>query len=142
MKAELNPAFTMSHHDRFHNIMVADPVRFDNCPNAATILTFFVIRRGTGLLDIIHILKTFNGGHVVSRQIQSKERILEADIEEETAILQSAFSNAVEKHSGKKLNWDTLDLSQVHDMQEQIRRIQAWGKVSSTTALSDLPPLN
>ncbi len=133
---EAEAAFVMNETDRFHRILVSEGIRFESAPGYETVLTFFVIRRGSGTFSIVHVLKTFNGDKCESRQVQTKE-VAAADVDREVEAIRCVFSAAVEKASGKRLVWHVLDLSGVTDMHEQARRIGEWGRVK---AWVELPP--
>ena len=129
-------AFVMHGDDRFHRILVSDGVKFESVPGYETVLTFFVIRRGAGSYSIVHILKTFNGDRCESRNVQTKD-VAACEVDREVEAIRSVFTGAVEKASGTKLVWHTLDLSKVTDMQAQAQRIAAWGRVRAWT---EFPP--
>ena len=76
-------AFTLGDGDRFHSILVSDGIRFEQDPHAETILTFFIVRRASGLHDLYHVLKTFKGDKCVSRQVQRKLDIPPAGSDQE-----------------------------------------------------------
>ena len=127
----LDPAFTLEKHDRFHRILISDPVRYDVQPDAETILTFFVIRRALGTYDIFNVLKTFVKGKVVSRNVQNKPGIAAKDIDAEMANVTTHFSKGVKEGTGGyELRWHVLDLSDTNDRDEQVARIKAWGRVA------------
>ncbi len=133
---EAEAAFVMDETDRFYRILVSDGVTFEAAPGYETVLTFFVIRRGSGTFSIVHVLKTFSGDKCESRQVQTKE-VAAADVDREVEAIRCVFTTAVEKASGKKLVWHVLDLSGVTDMHEQARRIAEWGRVKAWT---EFPP--
>lgn len=51
------PAFTLESDDRFHAIVASNPVKYEQEPDAETILTFFAVRRATGLIDFYNVMK-------------------------------------------------------------------------------------
>ena len=49
-----------------------------------------------------------------------------------------SLTKGIEKGSGKKLSWNTLDLSAVEDLKEQVLRIKAWDRVDVKSPLFNL----
>ena len=129
------PAFTMEADDRFHSILVSDGVRYETAPDTETILTFFVIRRGNGLYDIVNVMKTFKGSKCTLRNVQTKADIPASAIAQDVNAVVSAFGGAIEKSTGYKLIWHRLDLMNVEAMQEQVMLVKDWGRVGVRTEL-------
>lgn len=127
------PAFVMESNDRFHSIIASNPVKYDQAPDTETVLVFFAIRRASGLIDIFHVMKTFKDENCISRNIQSKLSIPEAKIATELEQIQTHFAYGIKNATGITINWDLLDLSQVDDKNEQIKRIQQWNRVNVYT---------
>jgi hypothetical protein len=126
---EDSPAFVLAEGDRFYKILVSDDIAFEYPPNTASNLTFFVIRRAHGLYDIVHVMKTYEAEKCIRRSVNSKLGVKGTSIESEVASIQSVFSTAIKAQSGITLRWHTLDLADVEDTKEQVRRIQQWGRV-------------
>jgi hypothetical protein len=80
----------MGSGDRFHRISVVDGVTFLGAPGFETVLTFFAIRRATGTLSIVKVVKTFEGGTCVRREFQTKEGIAAKAIQREMDVLRIA----------------------------------------------------
>ncbi len=133
-------AFTLEDGDRFRCIIVSDGIRFEQDPDAETIITFFVIRRATGLHDICHISKTFKAEACVSRTIQRKAGIAAGRIDKEVKAISEVFAKGIEDATGYRIRWNALDLSDVQDTQGQVRRIQAWGRVGVRVA-AEIPDI-
>ena len=132
-RPEGGAAFVMGDGDRFHGILCSRPVRFDDETKAEMILTFFVIRRANGTFTICNVNRTYDAkGNCVTRGVQGKEDIPADRIEQELRGIRETFSKGVEKGSGRKLEWDWLDLSEVTGMAEQVVHIKAWGRVTSS----------
>lgn len=132
-------AFTMEQGDRFHAILCSHPVRFDDRDKAEIVLTFYVIRRERGAYTIVNVNHTYDSkGNCVTRAAQTKDHIPADEIEQNILDLRRKFTAAVEAGSGRKLEWDSLDLSNVAGLQEQAQRIDAWGRVGVRVAV-DLP---
>ena len=127
-------AFVMGDGDRFHRIVVSDGVRYEVDAGAETVLTFFVIRRASGLFDIVNINKTFRGKECLSRTVQGKRGIPAGRIANEIDAVRIGFALGIEKATGYKLKWHELDLSEVDDQAEQAARIKEWGRVNAWTA--------
>jgi hypothetical protein len=125
-------AFVMSDGDRFHRIIVSDGVRYEADDNAETVISFFVIRRPSGF-DIVNVLKTFNSGKCVSRNVQTKTGIPASRIADEIDGVRIGFALGIEKATGYKIRWHELDLSDVCKVEEQVARIKAWGRVGART---------
>jgi hypothetical protein len=142
MKPDDHPeaAFSLGDGDRFRCIVVSDGIRYDKEPDAETVITFFVIRRSTGLHDIFHVTKTFKGKECVSRRVQSKTGITAARIDKEIADIREVFARGIQDATGYVLTWNTLNLSEVRSRQAQIRRINAWGRVGVRVA-AEIPPI-
>ena len=132
--SEEEAAFVMEAGDRFHRIIASDGVRYDSDPDAETVLAFFVIRRASGIFDIVNVNKTFKGNGCVSRTVQTKAGIPAERIADETDGVRIGFALGIEKATGIKLKWHELDLSGVIDMDQQVARIKAWGRVKAWTA--------
>jgi hypothetical protein len=120
--------------DRFHGIIASDGVRYESDPDAETVLTFFVIRRCSGLFDVCNVNRTFSKGKPVSRTVQLKAGIPIGRIADEIDGVRIGFALGIEKATGIKLKWHELDLSGVIDMNQQVARIKAWGRVNAWTA--------
>ncbi len=121
--------FTLAKDDRFHCVMVSEPIRFDTDPPAERILAFYAIRRAPGTYDIFNCNCTYVDGKCSNRKAQAKRDIPHADIDREVRTIAEVFSMGMEMASGIKLEWHTLDLSMVEDRQEQISRLHKWGRV-------------
>jgi hypothetical protein len=135
-----SPAFTMKDGDRFHSILVSHGVTYKDAPGTETVLTFFVIRRASGKYSIAFIIKTYEGSKCVSRKVQAKHDIHEERFQFELKAIKGLFTYSIEEKSGVKLEWDILDLKDVTEMEEQVKKIQAWGRVSASIAggISDI----
>ncbi len=133
-------AFTLGDGDSFRCIIFSDGVRFEQNPDAETVITFFVIRRATGLHDICHISKTFKAEACVSRTIQRKTGIAAGRIDKEVADIRAFFGRAIQDATGYAITWNTLDLSDVRRRRDQVRRIQAWGRVGVRVA-AEIPDI-
>lgn len=134
-------AFSLQENDRFHCILCSLPVRFDDKAKAEVILTFFVIRRASGRHTICNVNRTYDSkGACVTRAVQTKDGIPASRIDQEVTAIREAFSKGIEAGSGRKMEWDTLDLSTVASMKEQVARIHAWGRVGVRVA-GDIPPI-
>ena len=131
-------AFVMEGGDRFHRIIVSDSVLFDVDAAAETVITFFVIRRVSGLFDIVNVNRTFSKGKPVSRTVQNKPGIRPDRIADEIDAIRIHFALGIEKATGYKLKWHELDLSKVDDHAEQVKRITAWGRVGVKAELAGI----
>ena len=130
---EAEAAFVMGGEDRFHAIAVSDPIRFEMEPEAESVITFFFIRRGNGSCDAVNVNRIFDRGRCVSRTIQTKTGVPERRIREEPAATLRVFADGIERETGYRIKWNTLDLSAVEDRSRQIVRIRAWGRVGVRT---------
>ena len=138
---EESAAFIMEASDRFHGILCSRPVMFDDKAKAEVILTFFVIRRADSTYTICNVNRTYDAkGNCVTRSVQGKEGIPADRIEQEIRGIRETFSRGVEAGSGRKLEWDYLNLSDVVGMKEQALRIHEWGRVGVSIA-ADIPAI-
>lgn len=124
------PAFTMESDDRFYAIIASSSIKYEQIPGTETVMVFFAIRRASGKIDIFHVMKTFKGKDCISRNIQSKLNISEAGIDAELEQIQTHFAFGIKNATGLVIEWDFLDLSQVKDRDEQVRRIQQWNRLN------------
>ena len=120
----------MNEHDRFYAILSSNPIKYDQVPGTETVMVFFVIRRENGAIDIFHVMKTFKGSQCISRNIQSKLGVPVTKIATELEQIRTHFACGIKNATGFTIAWDLLNLSQVQDRDEQVRRIQAWNKVN------------
>lgn len=130
---EKHAAFVMEAGDRFHRIIVSEGVRYEADSDTETVITFFVIRRDTGLFDICNVNRTFVKGKPVSRTVQTKEGIPPDWIAAEIDNVRIGFALGIEKATGYKIKWHDLDLSDVCEVREQVALIKEWGRVGAWT---------
>jgi len=140
MSTNQESAFSMEPWDRFRCIIVSDGVKYDQDPDAETVITFFVIRRVSCLFDIINVVKTFKNNECISRNVQQKVGIMANRIDREVTDLTEVFSEGIKKATGLTLKWHILNLLDAKDMKEQVKRIKAWGRVGVST-FADIPPM-
>ncbi|MCE9612916.1 MAG: hypothetical protein K8T26_01480 [Lentisphaerae bacterium] len=139
---EQEAAFVLGASDVFHSIFCSQPVLFADQAKAEIILTFFVIRRGNDTFTISNVNRTYDAkGKCVTRSVQNKDGIPASRIEQEIQAIKVAFARSIEAGSGRKLKWDSLDLTTVTTMKEQVERIHAFGRVAVRVA-SDIPPIS
>ena len=138
---ENEAAFVMEADDRFHSIVASDPILFEQDPDAESFIVFFVIRRKNGGHDVVNLHKIFKNGKCIRRTVQTKNEKPGLDMGAEIAATLRLFSAGIEKESGYRIKWNTLDLSAIQDMHEQVRRIREWGRVGVSLA-ADIPGLN
>lgn len=129
-KPEQEPAFTMESDDRFYAIIASSPVKYDVEPDAETILTFFIVRRASGLIDIFNVMKTFKDKNCVSRNVQSKLDIPESRIDAELEAIKTHFTEGIKEATNFTIKWNELDLSSVSSRDEQVRKIQQWNRIN------------
>lgn len=126
-------AFTIEKGDRFHSILATDPIRYAQAPGTETFIFFFAIRRGSGgHIDMFNIMKRFEGNACCFTQsVPSKMNISESKIAAEIEFIKTHFTEELRAASGGgAISWNELDLSQVADIKEQVKRIQKWGRIS------------
>jgi len=123
-------AFTMQDNDRFYAIISSSPIKYEQEPDAETILTFFVVRRASGLIDFYNVMKTFKGANCISRNVQSKLNIPEAKIATEMEAIKTQFTKGIQAATNFTIDWNHLDLSGIEDRDEQVRRIQQWNRLN------------
>jgi hypothetical protein len=127
---QVEPAFVMKDGDRFYSILSSNPIKYDQVPDTETVMVFFVIRRASGLIDIFHVIKTFEGAQCVGRHVQSKLGISETSICVELDAIKTHFIEQMKAASDITIAWNEIDLSKVTDRNEQVRRIQAWNRLN------------
>jgi hypothetical protein len=123
-------AFIMEDNDRFYAIIASSPIKYDQAPDTETILTFFVVRRASGLIDIFNVMKTFKGKDCISRNVQSKLGISESKIAAELEAIKTQFTNGIRAATNFVIDWNELDLSLISDRNEQIKRIEQWNRLN------------
>lgn len=122
-------AFVMRDGDRFHRILVSEGVRYEDDPDAETVVTFFVVRRADGTHDVFNVNKTFRGPDCVSRTIQAKRGIPADRIADEVEAIERTFSKGIQAATGYRIKWHSLDLGRVEGVQAQVAAIAHWGRV-------------
>lgn len=130
---EAGAAFVMDEGDRFDRIIVSDGVRYEKDGDAETVITFFVISRSGGSFDVVNVNRTFSGDDCVSRTVQAKTGVPADRVADEVDNVRIGFAMGVKRATGYKLRWHELDLSEVGDPAEQLRRIKQWGRVAAWT---------
>jgi len=125
---KLKAAFILGEGDRLHYILVSDVVHFNVTPPAEAVITIFVIRRASGLCEIVNESKTFSRNKCVSRYINANAGIIKNAIEIEIDKVRVKFTSAILKESGITLKWSILDLSNAKDVYVQFILIKEWGK--------------
>ena len=71
----IEAAFVLQDDDRFYKIITSGDIKFASDSGTVAVLTFFVIRRTSGVFDIFSIYKTFLKDRDVRRLVQSKQNI-------------------------------------------------------------------
>jgi hypothetical protein len=122
------PAFQLESGDRVHAILACEPVRFPRSMKT-TLFAFYAIVRSGGLAEVVSVMQTIRRGRTVARHVQTKKGISPERIEQELATVTGGFTNIIEEASGHRLVWHRLDLADVPDGTEQVRRIREWGRV-------------
>ncbi len=125
---KLKAAFILGEGDRFHSILVSDVVHFNVHPPAEAVINIFVIRRASGLYEIVNESKTFSRKQCVSRNINANAGIIKNATDIEIEKVQEKFTLAILKESGITLKWSILDLTNTRDIYEQFILIKEWGK--------------
>ena len=123
------PVFKIGNGDTFHKIIVSNPVLFELTPDVTTVITLIAIRRATGHYAITNLFKTFQKAKCVSRSIQVKNGVTPPNIEKQMVKMQADFTNGIRAQTNYKVQWDTLDLSKVAEISEQLQAIKKWGKL-------------
>jgi hypothetical protein len=136
------PIYTLVAGDRFHAIQVSDGIRYETDSTVKTIITFFVVRRASGLFDIVTTVVTFRGRRCVSSKAHSKPGIDYDRIESEIAAIETVFSKAIEVITGYRIKWHRLDLARTEDRATQIACIQHWGRARVRVGIDGRIALN
>ena len=122
--------FSLGEGDRFWKILHSGDVPLPGEPGSVAVVVFFVVLRGSGLLDIVCVSRTFDSeGRTVTRSVQSKEGLPEAGIEDELRMVQGTFAAGIEAATNVPVDWKALDLAAVSDPGEQVSLIRRWGGV-------------
>ena len=87
----------------------------------------------------MNLHKIFKNGKCIRRTIQTKKEKPRLDMGAEIATTLRLFGAGIERETGYRIKWNTLDLSAIQDMHEQVRRIREWGRVSALCAGRALP---
>lgn len=119
------PAFTLDDGDRFHIIQISGVIRYDADPSK-TLIGFYIVRRSSGLFDLVNVVETFKGKRCVSRRVQTKPGIDDDRIEPEIDAIETVFSRMIEKATGYRIKWRRLDLARIEDRSTQIAAITHW----------------
>lgn len=127
---KLKAAFILGEGDRFHSALVSDVIHFNVHPPAEAVITIFVIRRASGLYEIVNESKTFSRKQCVSRNINANAGIIGKAIEIEIDKVRVKFTSAILKESGIKLKWSILDLSNIKNTHDQFIIIKGWDTTS------------
>lgn len=125
---EPDPAFVMQGADRLHRIVTSGDLRFGK-DKSVTVIALFTIRRASGLFDFFVIHKVFLPDDKVSRTVQSKLGLAAGQIDSHLALARDTFGATITTATGVQVPWNELDLSQVTDHDEQVRRIRQWGGI-------------
>ena len=141
MKGEMKPdqaepPFTMGDGDRFHIIQVSDDIRCET--DDKTLISLFVIRRASGLLDVVNVVETFRGEQCVNRKVQTKPGVDDDQIEAEVAGFEQTLATATEDATGHPIHWYRLDLTRVEDRATQFACIHYWGRLGSRSGLDGI----
>jgi hypothetical protein len=120
-------AFVLESDDRFYKIISSGDIHFETEPGTVSVITFFVIRRKHGTFDVFIVHKIFEPSGEIRKSVQSKVNIGQKRIDAEVTKIRDVFGLGVTTATGYQIEWNELDLSQVSDRDEQIRRMQAWG---------------
>ena len=112
--------------DRFHRVISSGDIAVPADPPYTSVICFFAILRMSGEFDVVCLHKIFEHDGSVRRTAQTKVDIGADDIEADLEAIRSAFGGGVEEATGIAIEWRELDLSDVADPEEQMRRMEAW----------------
>ena len=127
MNSKADYPFVLEDDDGFVCILVSDPVHFIGYQGVSAVISFFVIRRATSrLIDVVNVHKTFEGDEVVSRSVQEKKGIHPDGLDDELDVIMGHFTLGVRAGAGIDLKWNTLDLSGIDSLEEQLEAIGSW----------------
>ena len=121
------PAFVLQTDDRFYRIISSGEIHFGAEPGTISVINLFVIYRSTALFDIFTIHKVFLQSGEVRRTVQTKLGIRKEQIDTECASVRDAFGMRLKLQPNFTIDWRELDLSNVIERGEQLRRIKVWG---------------
>jgi hypothetical protein len=121
--------------ERFHAIRHSGEIRLGD--GTDMVLVIFVVRRTSGDFDQFIINRFFRPDGETNRTLMSKKGIAASEIEQVLATTSSRFSQALQSAKMPAIRWNELDLRQVEDKEDQIRRIKEWGKLRSVRVKAD-----
>jgi hypothetical protein len=127
--------FVLQDADRFHAIRHSGELLLGD--GTTMILVIFVVRRECGLFDQFIVNKFFRPDGTTNRTLMSKRGIAACDIERLLATASTRFSQALQSAKLPAIQWNELDLRQVEDKDDQIRRIKEWGRLTSVEVKTD-----
>jgi hypothetical protein len=127
--------FVLQDADRFHAIRHSGEILLGD--GTTMILVIFVVRRECGLFDQFIVNKFFRPDGTTNRTLMSKRGIAACDIERLLATASTRFSQALQSAKLPAIQWNELDLRQVEDKDDQIRRIKEWGRLTSVEVKTD-----
>ena len=78
--------------------------------------------------------KFFRQDRTTNHTLMSKKDIPADDVDQDVSNTSSTFGLGLNLKGGTDIQWDELDLREVSGREEQLRRIQGWGKVRNVKA--------
>ena len=112
--------------DRFWRIISSGDLRMPGPPPYTSVIVFFCVLRRSGAYDIICVNKIFEASGNIRRTAQTKAGLHADRIEAELVAIRTEFAGGVEAATGLRIEWKGLDLADVTDPEEQVRRMEAW----------------
>ena len=125
----MTSAFTLAPDDRFYCILISSPIKYQDSPDTETILAFFIIRRASGNHDIFQLTKTFKSDKCISRSVQARTGISAEQIGVEIKRVKEEFTAGIEQHTNLRVEWNELDLAEIENKEEQVKRIREWNRL-------------
>jgi hypothetical protein len=114
--------------DPFHCILHSGEITLAD--GTTMVLVIFVVRRASsGLFDMFIVNKFFRQDGTTNHTLMSKKDVPADDVDQVASNTSSTFALGLKLKGEPDIQWDELDLREVSDREEQLQRMQGWGKV-------------
>ena len=105
-------AFAIGPDDNLLRIIASAPVRYEQFPTKASIICFFVMKRGnTECIEIISSHKNFDGDKLVSQSIQTKEGVHRDQLDGQIDAILEHLAARIRKSTGCTITWHQIALA-------------------------------
>ena len=108
------------------SVWACDSFRIGQNGEEVNTAAIFIVRRHSGLCDIIGVCKTATGGESLSPHVHCKEGIPKENLADEVEAAKSGMVAGVMIMAGVSLEWKELDLSGIEGRKQRAERIRSW----------------